>query len=308
MAISFLGAAVAGLGPITGDVPGGAIIGVISGGNTALESLAHLAAGLAQPASGSVSAPNPRLIPSHSIDFGDAASLILLHPAGTASALDRARLMSRISEAQRSGAAVLILTHDQDLLMALSDEIWWLLDGRLHQKASPNDVLDAYNRDVARHLPQILPPAGLHPSLRRGDGRARLLAIEALNAAGGAAGVWQSGEMAAVRVRVRFQAPVDDPVVGIMIRTRVGFEVFGTNTELERLRLGPVAADETLQVTFRFRCDLCPQEYTLTAASHDPDGIWHDWLEDAVAIAVADSRYTAGVAYLRAEVTAERTS
>ena len=30
--------------------------------------------------------------------------------------------------------------------------------------------------------------------------------------------------------------------------------------------------------------------------------VWHDWLEDAVAFAVTDSRYTAGVANLRAQV------
>jgi len=44
-----------------------------------------------------------------------------------------------------------------------------------------------------------------------------------------------------------------------------------------------------------------PQEYAITAASHDPDGVWHDWMEDAVAFSVADDRYTAGVANLRAE-------
>jgi lipopolysaccharide transport system ATP-binding protein len=96
-------------------------------------------------------------------------------------------------------------------------------------------------------------------------------------------------------------------VIGIMIRTRIGFEVYGTNTELEGVHLGPCEAGDVRRVTFRFRCDLCPQEYSLTAASHDPDGIWHDWLEDAIAFSVADSRYTAGVANLRAAVDVERT-
>jgi hypothetical protein len=93
--------------------------------------------------------------------------------------------------------------------------------------------------------------------------------------------------------------------VGIMIRTRVGFEVFGTNTELERVALGPVKAGESRRVRFEFRCDLCAQDYTLTAASHDPDGVWHDWMEDALAFTVVDSRFTAGVANLRARVTVE---
>jgi lipopolysaccharide transport system ATP-binding protein len=101
---------------------------------------------------------------------------------------------------------------------------------------------------------------------------------------------------------------VDDPVVGIMIRTRIGMEVYGTNTELEGLKLGPCAAGEILQVIFQFSCGLCPQEYTLTAASHDPDGVWHDWMEDAVALTVTDIRYTAGVANLRAAVSVSRLS
>jgi lipopolysaccharide transport system ATP-binding protein len=55
-------------------------------------------------------------------------------------------------------------------------------------------------------------------------------------------------------------------------------------------------------VEFAFRCELCAEHYTLTVASHDPDGVWHEWLEDAVAFSVADDRYTAGVANLRATV------
>jgi lipopolysaccharide transport system ATP-binding protein len=89
----------------------------------------------------------------------------------------------------------------------------------------------------------------------------------------------------------------------MMIRTQIGLNVYGTNTELERLKLGPCAAGETLEVHFAFRCDLCAGEYTLTIASHDPDGVWHDWLEDAIAFAVAEDRYTAGVANLRARAT-----
>jgi hypothetical protein len=138
--------------------------------------------------------------------------------------------------------------------------------------------------------------------LRRGDGRARLVAIETLDAAGEPVSSYLSGSHARILVTVEFAAPVDDPVVGIMIRTRIGMEVYGTNTELEGLQLGPVSAGDRRTVEFAFACDLCPQEYTITAASHDPDGVWHDWMEDALAFRVTDTRYTAGVANLRARV------
>jgi hypothetical protein len=118
--------------------------------------------------------------------------------------------------------------------------------------------------------------------------------------------VWRSGELAQVKITVRFRDAVADPVVGMMIRTRIGLNVYGTNTELEKLKLGPCAAGETVEISFAFRCELCPQEYTLTVASHDPDGVWHDWLEDALAFSVSDTRYTAGVANLRATATVKR--
>ena len=64
--------------------------------------------------------------------------------------------------------------------------------------------------------------------------------------------------MVSVRAEVRFHEAVDDPVIGLLIRTQIGFEVYGTNTELERVKIGPRAAGESVIVTFSFLCDLCP--------------------------------------------------
>ena len=165
-------------------------------------------------------------------------------------------------------------------------------------------MLAAYRKHVAGKLrawgESITPP--LAPTVRRGDGRAEVLRVETVGESGKPTMVWRSGERAVVRVAVRFRDAVPDPVVGIMIRTRIGLNVYGTNTELEQLKLGPCLPGATLELAFAFWCELCAQEYTLTVASHDPDGVWHDWLEDAVAFSVSDTRYTAGVSNLRAQV------
>src|SRR5205823_175848 len=141
--------------------------------------------------------------------------------------------------------------------------------------------------------------AALTADRRNGDGRAEILQIETLGSNSQPTTVWRSGEAVQVRVSVRFKQEVAKPVLGLMIRSRIGLDVYGTNTELEKVKLGPRAVGETIRVTFRFNCDLCPQDYTITVASHDPDGARHDWLDDAVLISVTDSRYTAGVANLR---------
>jgi lipopolysaccharide transport system ATP-binding protein len=216
----------------------------------------------------------------------------------------RARAVAGIDRLRSAGTTVIIVSHELDLLQSLCDEVWWLDAGSLAQRGDPREVLDAYRESIAEKVRAwgATLKSPLRPAMRRGDGRAEILSLETLDGEGNPTAVWRSGENAAVRVTVRYHDRVQEPVIGIMIRTRVGLEVYGTNTELEKVSTGDCAAGERLRIEFGFRCDLCPGEYTVTAASHDADGTTHDWMDDAVAFAVADSRYTAGVANLRAKV------
>jgi hypothetical protein len=244
-----------------------------------------------------------QLAPSRGAAEGRAA--VFPYTLDALDAVEKAQQAREFESGRRAGQTALLASHDEQLLAALCDEIWWLDAGRLAMKGDPAEVLSAYRTHVARRLRasgENHPPR-LDPRFKRGDGRAELIAVETLGENGAPSMVWRSGERVSVRIRVRFHNDVEDPVVGMMIRTRIGFEVYGTNTELERVKVGPCKAGDLRAVTFEFRCELCPQEYTVTAASHDPDGVWHDWLEDAVAFSVADNRYTAGVANLRASVT-----
>jgi len=234
---------------------------------------------------------------------------ILDHTLSRSDAVTKSQAVARLVELRRAGAAIVLVSHDEALLENCADEIWWTTrDGCLIARGDPAEVLARYRHHVADKLrasgENQLPR--LSPTMRNGDGRAVLEQVELLGANGGPATVFRSGEAVAIRVTVRFASGVADPVVGIMIRTRIGLNVYGTNTELEQLKLGPVKAGDGVRVTYRFPCDLCPGEYTVTAASHDPDGLWHDWMDDAVAFSVTDSRYTAGVANLKAQVEAEK--
>jgi lipopolysaccharide transport system ATP-binding protein len=233
---------------------------------------------------------------------------LLDHALSRADAVTKSKAVAHLVRMRRAGATIVLVSHDEALLESCADEIWWVRNGALIARGDPSEVLSQYRRHVAEALrasgENQLP--ALSPTMRNGDGRAVLEQIELLGEKGDPSTVFQSGEAVAIRVSVRFTSPVADPVVGIMIRTRIGLNVYGTNTELEKLKLGPVAMGDRLRVTYRFRCDLCPGDYTVTAASHDPDGVWHDWMEDAVAFSVSDSRYTAGVANLKARVEKEK--
>ncbi len=308
MAIEFSKVSFPPLQEFSAAAPNGAVIGIVGENGAGKSTLLRLAAGMDQPLAGTVRTPGPRrfLGPADPLDLEAGGLLALHHTLAQQDAVARARAAAALERLRRKGATVLLVSHEEELLARLCDEIWWLDQGSLAAQGDPQEVLGRYRRHVARRLRGESERADLLPSLRRGDGRAHILALETLDEQGRPTLVWQSGEQASVRVTVRFERAVADPVVGIMIRTRIGFEVYGTNTELEGVRLGPCQAGDVLRLTFAFRCDLCPREYTLTAASHDPDGVWHDWLEDALAFSVVDARYTAGVANLRAQVRVEQ--
>ena len=59
-----------------------------------------------------------------------------------------------------------------------------------------------------------------------------------MNARSGASSAFASGERVTVRVRSRFHRAQSDPMVGILIRTRIGMDVYGTNTRIEQVATG----------------------------------------------------------------------
>jgi homopolymeric O-antigen transport system ATP-binding protein len=307
MAIAFRRVTMAPFRDFDAAAPDGVVVGLVGESGSGKGRLLCLAAGAERPQTGFVERSGAARL----LRLGDALNLaavpVLLidHAFAHHDALVRERAYIALDRLRRAGSTILMASHEEELLRRLADEVWWLHEGKLAGRGDPAEMLAAYRRHTAECVrawgESMTSP--ITPRMRRGDGRAEVLGVETIGEDGRTTSVWRSGEIAVVKVRVCFREAVADPVIGMMIRTRVGLNVYGTNTELERLKLGPYSPGDTIEITFAFRCELCPQEYTLTVASHDPDGVWHDWLEDAVAFSVSDDRYTAGVANLRARVT-----
>lgn len=226
---------------------------------------------------------------------------------GMRDAVSRLKAITELDRLRQRGSSILLAAHDLLLLERICDEVWWLDRGRLVFRGDPKLALTKYRQHVGSQLREWgkMVSFGLAPSFRHGDGRAEVLSIETLGSDGKPTIIWKSGEPVVVRGVVRFHEVVAQPQLGLMIRTRIGFEVYGTNTFLEEVEVGPKNPGDVVTIEFSFRCELCPQAYTITLASHDPDGTAHDWLDDAIAVTVVDNRYTAGVANLRAKVTVE---
>jgi energy-coupling factor transporter ATP-binding protein EcfA2 len=213
------------------------------------------------------------------------------------------RCVRKFEELRERKVTVLFVSHDLGLVKQLSDRAILLLNGRIAAEGAPSDVINRYiGLVLAQNEASRKGDDRVRASFRHGDGSSEILKVEILNARGEAAASVASGEPVTVRVRTRFHQRRSDPMVGILIRTRIGMDVYGTNTKIEKAALGTFEAGDELEVDFRMECWLTPQSYTLTVATQNPDGSSHDWLDDAIAFDVVDTRLAAGVANLRAKV------
>jgi lipopolysaccharide transport system ATP-binding protein len=213
------------------------------------------------------------------------------------------RCVRKFEELRERKITVLFVSHDLGLVKQLSNRAILLLNGRMEAQGAPSDVINRYiglvlEKQQARQEKQ----QRFDASYRHGDGVSEILGVDLLNAAGDPVTSVAGGETVTVRVRSRFHHPAYDPMVGILIRNRIGMDVYGTNTRIEKKHLGSYQPGDELEVDLHFACWLTPQQYTLTVATQSPDGSSHDWLDDVIPFDVVDTRVAAGVANLRAEI------
>ncbi len=219
------------------------------------------------------------------------------------------RCVRKFEEIKKRGVTVIFVSHDLSLVRLISDRAIFLLNGRMEAIGEPSAVINRYigvvlEKQKAFEAGNGRPASAVRSSYRHGDRLAEVIGVELYGRGDQPTRVLESGEPVMARVIARFHADQPDPMVGIMIRTRIGMDVFGTNTKLEKLSLGPCRVGDTLEVDFHFRCWLAPQEYTLTVATQHPDGSSHDWLDEALVFTVVAPRFTAGVANLHARTVA----
>jgi ABC-type polysaccharide/polyol phosphate transport system ATPase subunit len=215
------------------------------------------------------------------------------------------RCVRKFQELKQRKITVLFVSHDLGLVKHLSDRAVLLVGGRIHAQGEPNQVIQQYIGLVLERQRADAEPSRrtqIANSFRHGDRTSEILDVQLLDSGGEPTKVVASGEAVRVRVHSVFHQPKSGPMVGILIRNRIGMEVYGTNTRVEQIELGDFGAGDELDLEFQFECWLAPQQYTLTVATQNPDGSSHDWLDDVLAFEVVDSRALAGVANLRAKI------
>ena len=203
------------------------------------------------------------------------------------------RCIRKFEELKARGVTLLFVSHDLGLVKRLADRALLLVQGRPELLGTPAEA-------VNRYIGLVLAPeanGGQLAPQRHGDGTSEITSARLLEA-----NVFRAGDELTVEITAKFHQTSDDPMFGLLIRNRLGIDVYGTNTKVEGVSLGRVASGESVTVRFTLRAWLTRQEYTITVAVQHSSGLSQDWLDDALSFTVAEPRELAGLANLQAKV------
>ncbi len=184
------------------------------------------------------------------------------------------KCIERIRSFREQGTTLLFVSHDPGAVKSLCERALLIDDGVILQDGPSDTVLDYYNARIARassdeEIRQLEGEDGV--STRSGTGNVRIEEVEMLGADGTPARAFPVGDTALIRCRVRFHHPMADPTVGILIRDRMGSDVFGVNSFHLGADVPPCTGGDTLEVDFRLALNLGPGNYSLSVAVHPGD-------------------------------------
>ena len=209
------------------------------------------------------------------------------------------KCMRRIKDFRDSGGAILFVSHDMNAVKVLCDRTIVLEEGCVVFSGSPDEAVNYYNRLIAdMDRQEMLLPVPVRPLsnplneevLRNsyGTGVVKFQGSSFRGLASGGA-IVSSGEMSEFVFDLRAYEVMPSVTLGIMIRDRLGQDVYGTNTFFLEHPLS-FAVGEHWSVAIRMAINLAPGHYTLTAALHDKDNhlthCYH-WCDNLIEFEVA---------------------
>ena len=182
------------------------------------------------------------------------------------------KCVKRMEAFKKKGTTILFVSHDLSMLKLFCDRIALLQKGRIEAIGNSRDILELYNAKLAEQSEGFALSTNKNDHsedvLSSGNGKViiRRVSINTPNRKDVKA--LEAGQECQIKIEALFSSQVYDPTVGILIRDRLGYDIFGTNTKLMSQKTGGYDPGDTANFNFNCTMNIGPGEYTLTVAVH----------------------------------------
>jgi len=179
------------------------------------------------------------------------------------------KCFERLRTLRDGGVTLLFVSHDGGSIQRLCDRAILLENGAAICDGNPKEVLDVYLGRELHHREdhEVGETEEFIEVTSKGAVRSAGDLIDwhvrVLDATDTPVESVLSGRGVRIEAQVIFARGFDDPHIGFKIRDRMGVVVYGANTLTLGQPIGPVAAGESIAVSFTFEASIAPGEYSI---------------------------------------------
>ena len=261
----------------------------------------------------------------------DADILVVDEALAVGDAVFTQKCMRFIRRFQENGTLIFV-SHDTASVQNLCKSGIWLKNGRTEQAGTAKSVSEAYLQytlqeiygDVTK-LTSIKPAANgdettpeterpptinydavasVHDNIDTAKGwktgQAEILSVSLTRLSPGQEGVFEGGERVRMTVRAKTHETLQNPIIGFLVRDRLGQDLFGENTLPFTNHVStPIEAGMAFNGVFEFRLPMLPNgQYAVMASVANGDlhsNVQYHWMHDALIINVSSSKIRWGL-------------
>ena len=240
----------------------------------------------------------------------------------------QARCFDRFHQFREQGVTVIFVTHDLNMVTRYCDHAYLLDKARVVHNGSPREAVAAYRKlevdygaDAEDEDGESETDTGEESELdifetnpyevRYGNNKATILDGGIYAPSGEPVQTLDSGERYTVRMRIRFEQGIVDPVFAFTIKDIKGTEIAGTNTHFSNIQTGTFAADEIVTIEFSQNINLNAGSFLLSlgcvALGGDKLEIY-DRRHDFISFQIISDKAAVGIIDLNSEVRIDKST
>ena len=202
----------------------------------------------------------------------------------------QAKCYKKFEEFKEMGKTILFVSHDLSSISKYCDRVILLNKGTKIDEGSPKDIVDEFkqvmvgqyaentenevseSQQEAKNNPEEITNTEewknmltLNPKVQDyGDKRAEIVDFAIVDSTGKISNVLEKGKEFSIRMKVKFNSDIQNPIFAFTIKNVKGIEITGTNTMVEKIDVKPASAGEQSIITFKQNLDLQGGDYLLS--------------------------------------------
>ncbi|HZG59606.1 MAG TPA: ABC transporter ATP-binding protein [Anoxybacillus sp.] len=233
----------------------------------------------------------------------------------------------KFQELQEAGKTILFVTHAMDTVLRYCTRAILINEGIKIVEGEPKYVVDEYKKILAKsqsyiNREEISSTDVVKPKIRwkeyfqlnkdkleYGNGAAEICDYGIFDENGEPCTFVQSDEWVEIKMKVRLNEDILNPIFAMTIKDVKGLELAGTNTMIEDIFTGLCKRGDEFTISFKQKLNLAPGVYTLSLGCTGFEGgelkVYHR-LYDILVFKVSASRSIVGIFDLNSTVTVKR--